>query len=147
MSGIWLQDSCKLAINWKKDNEVTISWVDVIVKIFWRCLVSLVKFSYWVKFYVNIKTDSGAIWQFSFIKDWPEIWKSEIPSSEFYPISGDWGKVALAHLAQMFLIKSYWIVQNSKVTVFTVSELLRENQLGGKITLSPSLTQNMVKGV
>ena len=87
------------------------------------------------------------LWQFSFIKDWPEIRKSEIPSSEFYPVSGDWGKVALAHLAQMFLIKSYWMVQNAKVTVFTVSELLRKNQQGGKITLSPSLTQNMVKGV
>ena len=28
------------------------------------------------------------LWQFSFIRDWPEIWKSEIPPSEFCPISG-----------------------------------------------------------
>ena len=28
----------------------------------------------------------------------------------------------------MSLMKSYWMLQNSKVTAFTVSELLRENQ-------------------
>ena len=28
------------------------------------------------------------LWQFSFIRDWPEIRKSEIPPSEFCPISG-----------------------------------------------------------
>ena len=29
------------------------------------------------------------LWQFSFIRDWPEIRKSEISPSEFCPISGD----------------------------------------------------------
>ena len=28
----------------------------------------------------------------------------------------------------MSLMKSYWMLQNSKVTAFTISELLRENQ-------------------
>ena len=30
------------------------------------------------------------LWFFSFIRDWPEIRKSEIHTSEFFPISGDW---------------------------------------------------------
>ena len=38
----------------------------------------------------------------------------------------------------MFLIKCYWILQNARVTAFTVSKLLREHQQGGKITLPPS---------
>ena len=71
------------------------------------------------------------LWQFSFIKDWPEIWKSEIPPSEFYPLSGDRGELWIANLAQMSLIECYWMLQNSRVTAFTVFELLRENQLGG----------------
>ena len=68
------------------------------------------------------------LWQFSFIRDWPEIWKSEIPPSEFYQISGEWGELGIPNLAQMFLIKCYWMMQNASVTAFTVSELLRENQ-------------------
>ena len=67
------------------------------------------------------------LWQFSFIKDWPEIRKSEIPPSEFCPISGDWGELWIPNLAQMSLIKCYWMLQNARVTAFTVSELLREN--------------------
>ena len=35
------------------------------------------------------------LWQFSFIRDWPEIRKLEIPPSEFFPISEDWGKLCL----------------------------------------------------
>ena len=31
------------------------------------------------------------LWQFSFIRNWPEIRKSEIPTSEFCPVSADWG--------------------------------------------------------
>ena len=31
---------------------------DAIVKLFWRCSVSLVKFSYWSKFHVSIITGS-----------------------------------------------------------------------------------------
>ena len=38
---------------------MTIPRYDVIVGIFWRGFVFLVKFSYWSKFHVNIITDSG----------------------------------------------------------------------------------------
>ena len=77
------------------------------------------------------------LWQFTFIRDWPEIRKSEIPPSEFCPISGDWGKLGIPNLARMSLMKCYWMLQNARVTAFTVSELLRENQKGGKITPTP----------
>ena len=71
------------------------------------------------------------LWQFSFIRDWPEIRKSEIPPSEFCQISGDWGKLGIPNLVGMFLMKCYWMLQNSKVKTFIVSELLKENQQGG----------------
>ena len=75
------------------------------------------------------------LWQFSFIRDWPEIRKSEIPLSEFLPISGDWGELGMPNLARMSLIKCYWMLQNARVTAFTISELLRENQKGGKFII------------
>ena len=76
------------------------------------------------------------LWQFSFIRYWPEIRKSEIPLSEFCPISGDWGRLGIPNLARMSLMKYYYMLQNGRVTAFTVSELLRENQQGGK-TIGP----------
>ena len=68
------------------------------------------------------------LWEFSFIRNWPEIRKSEIPPSEFFPIYGYWGKLQIPHLARMSLIKGYLMLQNTRVTAFTVSELLRANQ-------------------
>ena len=72
-----------------------------------------------------------------FRRDWPETRKSEIPPSEFCPISGDWSKLWIPHLAWMSLIECYWMLQNSRATAFTVFELLREIKMGGKITLPP----------
>ena len=66
-------------------------------------------------------------WQFSFTRDWPEIRKSEIHPSEFFPISEDWGKLWIPNLARMSLIEFYWMLQNAMVTALTVFELLREN--------------------
>ena len=76
------------------------------------------------------------LWLYSFIKDWPEIRKSEIPPFVFCPISRDWyksgirEKSGIRNLARISLIKCYWMLQNSRFTVFTISELLRENQQG-----------------
>ena len=57
------------------------------------------------------------LWQFLFKKDWPEIQKWEIPPSEFYPISGDCGKLEIPDLVQ-------WMLQIARFTAFTISELL-----------------------
>ena len=48
--------------------------------------------------------------------------------SEFCPISGDWDKSGIPNLEQMSLRKCSYMLQNARVTSFTVSELLRENQ-------------------
>ena len=53
----------------------------------------------------------------------PEI---GILPSEFFPISGDWGKLEIPNLAPMSLIKRSRMLQNARVRAFTVSELLRE---------------------
>ena len=76
--GIQLPDCSRLAINWKNDNDVTICQHEVIVKFFWCCFVSLVRFSCWSKFHVNIITGSRVMTVF-FIGDWPENQKWEIP--------------------------------------------------------------------
>ena len=47
------------------------------------------------------------LWQFSFLRDRPEIRKPEILPSEFCPISGDWGKLWIPNLARMSLIECY----------------------------------------
>ena len=78
------------------------------------------------------------LWQFPFIRDWPEIRKSEIPPSELCPISGDWGELWMPNLARMSLTEYYWKLQNSRVTAFIIFELLRENQLGGGGKISPT---------
>ena len=136
MSGIRPPDCSKLAKNPKNDNDVTIFRHDFIVNFFWRCFVSLVTFSYWSKFHVNIITGSGIITIF-FYKGLTRIRKSEIPPSEFCPISGGWDKLWIPQLAQMPPIKYYWMLQNSRVPALTVFELLRENQLGGGVKLPP----------
>ena len=59
------------------------------VNFFWRCFVSLMKFSYWYKFHVNIITGSGVLtiffctifYQKSGIRKYPELLrKTKIPS-------------------------------------------------------------------
>ena len=79
------------------------------------------------------------LWEFTFIRDWREIWKSEIPPSEFCSISGDW-KFGGYFPNEMLLNAA-----QARVAAFIVSELLRENQErwgrggGGKIAPSPIL--------
>ena len=77
------------------------------------------------------------LWQFSFIRDWPKTRKSEIPPSDFYPIPGDWGKLEMLHLARMSLIKTYWMLQNARVTACIIPELLRENQEEEEVKIPP----------
>ena len=136
VSGIRPPDCSKLAKNPKNDNDVTIFRHDVNVNFFWLCFVSLVKFSYWSTFHVNIFTGSGIMTIFFYkgLTRNPEI---EIPFFEFCSVSGDWGKLWKLNLQQVSLIECYWMLQNSRVTAFTVSELLRENQLG-RVKLPPS---------
>ena len=90
-SGIWLPDCSKLAVNWKNDNDVTFFKHDVIVNFFWRCFVFLVKLVTGPCF-MSMSSLVLELRHIPFIKDWPEIRKSEIPPSEFCPIPGHWGE-------------------------------------------------------
>ena len=71
------------------------------------------------------------LWQFSFIRDGPEIWNSEIHSSQICPISGDSGKWGIPYMPRMFLKN---IIQCYKIPAFAVCKLLREKPQGGRIT-------------
>ena len=123
-------------MNRKNNKDAIIFRHDVILKFSWRCFVSRVKLSYWSKFHVNVVTGSGVM-TISFVRDWPEIWKLEITLSEFSPKSADWSDIGIPNLAKMYLTKCCWILQNARVTAFTVSELLKENQQGVKLPPAP----------
>ena len=56
------------------------------------------------------------LWKFSLVKDWPEIWKSEIPLPPFFPISGYSGELSIPNLARVFSIECYWILLITRVT-------------------------------
>ena len=142
VSGIRPLDCSKLAKNSENVNEVTIFRHDVIVNFFWR-FVSLLKFSYWSKIHVNIINGSETMTIFFFKGLTRNL---DIGNTPVWVLSNiwRWGELWIANLARMSLIECYWMLQNSRVTAFTVFELLRENQLGGKITPLPP-TQIRVK--
>ena len=71
------------------------------------------------------------------------MWKSEIPPSQrlsFAQYLETGRKLGTPNLARMFLMKCYCMLQNAKVTDFTISESLRENQQGegGRVKLPPT---------
>ena len=71
---------------------------------FWHCFVSLVKFSYWSKFHLNIITGSGVM-AIYFYKRLTRNMENRNSLSEFYPISGDKGELGIPNLARMSLAK------------------------------------------
>ena len=122
-SGIRFPDCSKLVINWRNDNDLTIFQNDVIVKCFWRFSVSLMKFSYWSKFYVNIITGSGKgltrnleIWN---TPVWvlPNIWRlGQVGDTKFG--KNVFNKMLLnAAICQGYSSYRFWVI--------------RENQQGG----------------
>ena len=97
---------------------------------FWRCFVPIVEFTYWPKFLGNIITGSGVLTIF-FYNELTTNSKIGNTPVELCPISTDWGKLGIPNLARMSLIRFYWMQQKARVTAFTVTELLREDQQGG----------------
>ena len=107
-------------VYWKNSNDIRIFWHDVIINFFdvvFFLLSSLVTGSS----FISISSLVLELWQFPFIRDWPEIWKSEITTSEFCPISGGWGKIGMPNLTGTFQIKCYWMLQNAKVVYSIIS--------------------------
>ena len=141
-----LESGFRIAPNWSKIGKMTMTsqLYDMtsssnFFDVFLCLLLSLVT----VPSFMSISSLVLELWQFYFIRGWPEIRKWNTPS-EYCPISGDWGKLGIPSLVLVSLIKCYWMLQNTRVTAFTVSELLRENQQGG-VKLPPPPTQNRVK--
>ena len=94
---VWNPASRLLQIGHKSEKW---QWHHNLLKNFWCCCVSLVMFSYWSKFHVSIITGSGVMTIY-FIRDWPQVWKSEICLSKFCVISGGWSKLGIPNVAQM----------------------------------------------
>ena len=130
VSGIQPRDCSKLAKNPKNGNAVKIFRHDVIINFFGIALFLLSRLVTGPSF-MSISSLILELWQFSFIRDWPEILKLEIHPSEFCPISRDWGKFWISNLVRMSLVECYWMLQVSSITAFNLFEILREKQLGG----------------
>ena len=132
VSRICLLDCFKLARNQKNNNDVTTCQHDVIIKFF--DVVLLLSSLVTGPSFMPISSLILELWQFSFIRDWPEIQKLVISLSGICPISAEWGELGIPNLAWISLMKCYWMLQNTRVTAFTISESLKENQHYIKIT-------------
>ena len=96
-------------------------------KIFWRCRVSRVKFSYWSIFHVDIITGSGVMTIFIY----KGLTKNpEIGNTLNWVLLNIWRLERVKETKFSTNVSRYWMLQNARVTAFSVSELLRENQQG-----------------
>ena len=141
-SNIWLPDCPRLILNWKNNNDVTISWHYVIVKLLSFCRVSLVNFGYRSMFHIysitlsrvmgifickalirNPKIGNIHIWAFS--NTWRLGWLSDT--------------ILGTNVFNNMLLKAV----NAWVAASIVSGLLKENQpnMVDKIALSPAHNQ------
>ena len=127
MYGIRSPDCSELAKNPKNDNDIIIFPHNVNVN-FFDVVLFLLSSLVTDPSFMSISSLVRELWSFSFIRDWPEIRKSEI-TVWIFPISRDWGKLWIPNLARMSVTECYWMLQNSRVTTFIVFELLRESQL------------------
>ena len=113
---------------------MTMTWQFVkmtfIVNLFWRCCVSLIKFSYWSKFHVNIITGSRVMTIFLYkgLTRNPEIGNTPV-----WVLPNTW-RLGQARDTKFDTNVSNEILLNpakTKITGITIFELLRENQQGG----------------
>ena len=138
MPGFRLPDCSKLALNWKDGNDVTICRHDVIFNLFW-CIVSLVRFSYWSKFHVNIITGSGVMTAFFYrgltrnpeIRNtpvWvlPNIWRLERVRDTKFGTNVSAEMLLNAAKCQGYSLYRFWVIKG--------------NQQGSKITPPPPTT-------
>ena len=102
------------------------------IKFFWPCSISLVKFSYWPKFHVNIMTGVTKIFAYKGL-----IRNLEIVNNPVWVLPSilRLGQIRDTEFGPNVSNKMLLNAQNVRVTAFTIFELLRKNQLGrDKIT-------------
>ena len=100
--------------------------------LFWHCFCSLVRFSYWCNFHVNIITGSGVMTIF-FYKGLTR--NPEIRNTSLWDLPNIWrlGRVRETKFGTNVSNKMLLNAENARVTAFTICVLLWENQMGGKI--------------
>ena len=124
-SGIQLSNACKFTINWIKDNYL-INYGHDVIAIFFDVTVLLLSRLVIRPCSMSTSWLALELWQFSFVKDWPEIQKSEIPLSAFCPISGDCRELEISSLELMSLKKVtgyckmrylFWVIKGKTTRV------------------------------
>ena len=103
---LWPEFSFWIAPNWPKIEKIAMTSESSGMTSSSTFLTLFCFFSYWFKFHINTPLVLE-LWQFTFTRDWPKIWKSEITMSEFCPISGVWGKLGIPNLTGTFQVKCY----------------------------------------
>ena len=133
MSGIWPLDCSKLSTNPKNNKDTIIFRHDVIVKIFWVCSFSLVKFRSWSKFHVKITTGSGIMTIF-FYQGLTR--NSEIGNTHVWVLPNIWRLTRVMDTKFDINVSKRMLLNavTERVTVFSVFELLRENQVREFVT-------------
>ena len=127
MFGIRIPDGTKLAVHWKNSNGVTIFRHGSIFKFCWRCLVSLDKFSYSSKFYINIITVCEVM-TISFYKEFTR--NLEIRNTSFWVLANFWrlGRVRdpkfVTNISNKMLLNawkcqgySFWVIKGKPAGV------------------------------
>ena len=109
-------DCSKLTKNRKSDNDATFFRNNIIVNFFFGVVLFLLSSLGTGPSFMSLSYLVLELWQFSFIRDWPEIRKSEILPFEFSTIFEDWGELWIPKFARMSLIERCWMLQNARVT-------------------------------
>ena len=146
MSGIRPPDCSKLAKNPKNDNDVIIFRHDVNVNFFWRCFVSLVKFSYWSKFHVSIIIGSGIMTIFFHkgLTGNPEIGKT--PASVLPNI---WRLARIMDTKFGTNVSNRMLLNAAKYQGYSFYRfwVIKGKPTGGRVKLRPFPTHIRVKGL
>ena len=126
-----LESGFGIVLNWLPIEKMTMTWQFFQVtssSIFWRCRAFLIKFSYYSQFHVNVIAGSGVITTFVYkgLNKNPEISNTPL-----------WVLYNICRLGRVRDTK--WMLQNARITTFTVSELLMKKQRGIKIILPPQI--------
>ena len=119
-----LESSFQTAPNWPQMGKMTPQYADMTSAKFWRFLVYLVNFSSSSNFHVNIITSSGVMTIF-FYKELTR--NPEIGNSLVWVLPNIWRLEGVGD-TKFGTNVSITMFPNPKVTAFTVSGLLWENQ-------------------
>ena len=120
MSGFHILHCSKSTINRKNVDDIIVCWHNIIVNFFWWSCVSLIKFSCWSKFLVNVIIGFGVMTIFLYKGFDQKSGNWKYPPSEVCTITGDCGKLEIPNLAWMFLMKIYLLLQNVRFTICIV---------------------------